>query len=223
MAQVNWKQFIRQHPLLSSLTDTEVARLLDEKSSRKRELPSAYRVIKQGEREDSFFLIGEGAAAVGWQSPDGNFVPIADVRRGGFFGEMALIEQRSRSATVVTKEACELLEIQGNVFLSILNQHPELQFKLLRELSDRLRKLTEHALTVGSKDVDEKLKLFNAKLDAELKAVNASMLAAQAVLDQVSKRADEIITSAERSRTRLTFSITTSVACLQSLERYWED
>ena len=197
MRQFNWKEFFRQHPLFSCLTEGEVARLLSENASQKRELPPTYRVIKQGE------------VAVGLHSPDGNFVPISEVRKGGFFGEMALLEQRSRSATVVTKEDCVVLEIQGDAFLSVLHQHPELQFKLLRELSERLRKLTEHALTVGTKDVDEKLKLFNAKLDAELKAINASLLAAQAIFDQTSKRADEVINSAERSRTRLTVGATT--------------
>jgi CRP-like cAMP-binding protein len=217
MAQLNWKEFFRQHPLFSSLTDAEIARLLDEKTSRKRDLPPAYQVIKQGEVDNSFFVIGEGAVAVGLQTPDGNFIPVADVRKGGFFGEMALIEQRARSATVVTKDASLLLQIQGDVFLGVLDQHPELQFKLLRELSERLRKLTEHALTIGSKDVDEKLALFNAKLDAELKAVNASMVAAQAVFDQVSRRADEVITSAERRRSQLTVAASAAGVILTAL------
>jgi hypothetical protein len=85
---------------------------------------------------------------------------------------------------------------------------------MLLTLSERLRHVNEQVLAVRQKDVDEKLNFFNTKLDAELKVFDASMRAAQTVFDQTRVRTDEIINSAERSRTRVSFFLTTAVALL---------
>jgi CRP-like cAMP-binding protein len=129
--------------------------------------------------------------------------------KGEIFGEMAVLDKRPRSATVKANENCILLEIKGQEFLKILADHPDMEFKILLKLSERLRVLNDHLLTIKVQDIDEKLKLFNSKLDAELKAVEAQLKAAQTVFDQTKMRADEIITSADRTRARVNATFTT--------------
>jgi len=139
---------------------------------------------------------------------DSQEIHLATLRSGEFFGEMALFQQQPRSATVIAREACSLLEIKGEKFLRLASQHPDIEFRVLLTLSERLRHTNEQVLAFHLKDVDEKLTLFNLKLDTELRVVDASMKAAQTVFDQTKLRADEVINSAERSRTRITTALT---------------
>jgi CRP-like cAMP-binding protein len=161
------------------------------------------------EVKDTVFLIGSGSVHVMLPEKGGNEISLSILRMGEIFGEMAVLDKRPRSATVKANENCILLEVKGQEFLKILADHSDLEFKILLKLSERLRVLNDHLLTMKVQDVDEKLKLFNGKLDAELKAVEASLKAAQAVFDQTKMRADEIIISADRSRTRVNLAFTT--------------
>ena len=208
MKKFNWKEFMRTHPLFSSLNEMEIEEVLQEELSEEKELSQGALIVDEGEVKDTIFLIGSGSVQVVLTEKGGNETSLSVLRKGEIFGEMAVLDKRPRSATVKANEKCILLEVKGQEFLKILGDHPDLEFKILLKLSERLRVLNDHLLTIKVQDVDEKLKLFNSKLDAELKAVEASLKAAQAVFDQTKVRTDEVITSAERSRTRVNITFT---------------
>ena len=71
-------------------------------------------------------------------------------------------------------------------------------------------------MAVKVKNVDDKLECFNSILQAQLKAVDVSLKASQTVFDQTKLRADEIISSAERSRARTSwfFGIVAAIVSL---------
>ncbi len=125
------------------------------------------------------------------------------MRKGDLFGEMALLDHEKRSATVVAKEPCTILEIRGREFAQLMIEYPEIESRLLVTISRRLRNTGEQILGLHLTNVDEKLRLFNLKLDTEQRLVETSLRAAQAMFDQTKLRADEVISSAERSRDRL--------------------
>jgi hypothetical protein len=81
--------------------------------------------------------------------------------------------------------------------------YPDIEFKLLLKMSERLRHVGEQVLGGQIGNVDEKLKMFGLKLDTEQRLVDCALRAAQAMFDQTKLRADEVISSAERSRDRL--------------------
>jgi CRP-like cAMP-binding protein len=207
MKKFNWQEFIRTHPLFSSLSKIEIGEL--EELSEEKEFPQGSLIVREGAVEDTIFLIGSGSVQVVLPEKGGNETSLSILPKGEIFGEMAVLDKRPRSATVKANENCTLLEIKGQEFLKILGDHPDLEFKILLKLSERLRVLNDHLLTIKVQDIDEKLKLFNSKLDAELKAVEAQLKAAQAVFDQTKMRADEIITSADRTRARVNVTFTT--------------
>jgi CRP-like cAMP-binding protein len=207
MKKFNWQEFIRTHPLFSSLSKIEIGEL--EELSEEKEFPQGSLIVREGAVEDTIFLIGSGSVQVVLPEKGGNETSLSILPKGEIFGEMAVLDKRPRSATVKANENCTLLEVKGREFLKILGDHPDLEFKILLKLSERLRVLNDHLLTIKVQDIDEKLKLFNSKLDAELKAVEAQLKAAQAVFDQTKMRADEIITSADRSRSRVNATFTT--------------
>jgi CRP-like cAMP-binding protein len=214
MKHFKWEDLLRRHPIFSRLTEQELARLLEDGVSEERECPPQSVILREGEVGDSIFLIGSGSVQVVLLGKEGQEITLAIFRNGEVFGEMGLFQDKPRSATVIAKEPCSVLEIKGEEFLKLAHTYPDIELKMLLTLSERLRHVNEQVLAVRLKEVDEKLNFFNTKLDAELKVFDASMRAAQTVFDQTRVRTDEIINSAERSRTRVSFFLATAVAVL---------
>jgi CRP/FNR family transcriptional regulator, cyclic AMP receptor protein len=106
-----------------------VARLV-----REVELPAGHTLI----REDapvaySFFILVDGAAEVRRRGRR-----VATLGPGDVFGEMALILRRPRTASVKLTEPTRLLAISAHHFRPLLIDSPEIQFKLLEALAERL-------------------------------------------------------------------------------------
>jgi CRP-like cAMP-binding protein len=98
------------------------------------ELPAGHTLI----REDtpvaySFFILVEGAAEVRRKGRR-----VAKLGPGDVFGEMALILRRPRTASVTLMEPTRLLAISAHHFRPLLIDSPEIQFKLLEALAERL-------------------------------------------------------------------------------------
>lgn len=199
-----WKEFLQKHPLFSTLREEKVLdALLKDEVSKEHLFVKDEIVLRQGEVGDSVFLIGRGSVEAVLQAPDTAPVVLSELRRGEIFGEMAFVERRPRSATVRAKEPTTVLEILGAPFQDLIDDHPEIEFRLLLKITERLRNANEQILSLQLKGVDEKIGFLNAKLDAEHKVVDASLRASQTVFDQTKLRADEVIFSAERARDRL--------------------
>ena len=207
MKTVDWKSLLGRHQLFSSLGEDEIARLLE--MSNEKDYQEGHVILREGELADSIFLIGSGVVSVVLQRRDGEKVTISTLGSGEFFGEMALLDQRPRSATVIVEERCSLLEIKGDEFLKLMHGHPGIEFQVLLKLSERLRHASEQVLALKLNDVDERINIFSTKLDARLEAADAQMKAARTVFEQTTTRANEIIESAERSRSRLTTTVST--------------
>ncbi len=204
MMTLDWKSILSEHAVFSCLTEQQLARLLDSEVSDERSYARDKVVFEDGDLGDSIYIIGSGEVSIVLRGTAGRQIPISRLGKGEFFGEMALIETKPRSATAMTLEESSLLHVKGQEFLKILRANPELEFKVLFVLSERLRHLVDHTLRGQLMDMDQKLELFHRKLDSELKVIAAELNASRTVFDQTSTRANEIIISAERSRTRLT-------------------
>ena len=212
----DWTDLLRHHPIFSALSAADVQRLLADDASDERGYPAGTTIIHVDEVGDSLFLVGSGAVEVVLPLDANKHVSLAVLRKGEIFGEMAFLEGRPRSASAVAWEACVLLEMRGRAFRAILDAHPDVEVKVLMRVSERLRQANEQILDAQFRGVDEKLRLFNEKLDVEHRIVDASLRAAQTVFDQTKQRADEVISSFERTRTMLqvTGSIIGSVVTL---------
>ena len=77
-------------------------------------------VIHQGTTGDSMFIIASGRAEVTVEESAGHSITIAFLGPGDFFGEMALISEETRSATVRTLEDCQLLELDRRTLYETL-------------------------------------------------------------------------------------------------------
>lgn len=64
-----------------------------------------------------------------------------NVRTGGIFGEMALIDDGQRSAAAIAAEPSTVIAISKPTFLAMLQHQPEFALRVMRALSERLRKM----------------------------------------------------------------------------------
>jgi CRP-like cAMP-binding protein len=130
---------LRIHPIFSSLNEEEIANLLREEVSQERAYSQGTVILRGGEAGDSIFLISSGSVQVTLWGTSGPLFPLAVLQAGEIFGEMAVLERRPRSATVLAKENCLLLEIAGEEIRKLLQAHLEMQVKLYTIIRDRLR------------------------------------------------------------------------------------
>lgn len=139
MKSCDWQNLLRSHSIFSSLTEEEIANLLRDEVSQEHAYPQGAVILRGGEVGDSVFLIRSGSVQVALQGTGEPRIPLAVLPAGEIFGEMAVLEQKPRSATVLAQEQCLLLEIAGEEIRKLLEAHPEMQVKMYTVVRDRLR------------------------------------------------------------------------------------
>jgi CRP/FNR family transcriptional regulator, cyclic AMP receptor protein len=130
---------IRAVPLFASCTDKELAFI----ASRADEIdiPEGRVLTEKGKSGGDFFVILEGRADV--ESDKGK----RTLGPGEFFGEIALIDNGPRTATVKAATPMRCLVLGHSQFRDVLHQNGEIAVKILRAVTERLRAAT--ALPTG--------------------------------------------------------------------------
>lgn len=101
-------------------------------------------VFREGDHGDTMYVIQSGAVELS-RTENGNEVVLAILERGDFFGEMALIDSGTRSASAKVIQASRLLPINRASLLSRTRQDPSIMLKLMAALCLRIEK-TNHLL-----------------------------------------------------------------------------
>jgi len=97
------------------------------------DLPEGKVLTREGALGHEFFVLIEGRAEV---RRDGR--PIATLRDGDFLGEIALVTNVARTATVTTTSSVRALAITARAFRELLRTNPEIQGKVLEAVAARL-------------------------------------------------------------------------------------
>jgi len=106
----------------------------------RRSYSPAESVFRGGDIGDSLYIIEKGTVRISITSPEGHEVVLAELGRGQFFGEMALLDDEPRSADAAAREASTLLVLERDQFQSFMQDHPGAAINLLAVLSRRLRR-----------------------------------------------------------------------------------
>ena len=114
-------------------------------------------VVNAADPGDAMFLIHAGRVRVLVSGESGREVILATLGPGDFFGEMALLDGRPRSATVMAMEDTTLLVLTREALLAHLRSHPQTALNLLAELSLRLRRADQTITELVLSDVHERL------------------------------------------------------------------
>jgi CRP/FNR family cyclic AMP-dependent transcriptional regulator len=124
-------------PLFASFPEDQL-RMLTTVVTR-RSLPRSTTVMASGDPTDSLYIVLSGRLKVMMSDAEGKEVILSILTAGEFFGEMGLIDDAPRSASVVTIEACELLSIAKRDFKKCLAENFEMAQAVMRGLVRRLR------------------------------------------------------------------------------------
>ena len=133
-----YEDVIAQVPLFSDLTQREQQIL--SANCREREYPAGAALLRQGETGVGLFIITSGKVQVSQQGPDGTTRDLGTFDRGSVLGEMSLLDDLPRTASVVALEPTRALVIPVWDFRAALRESPDIAIKLLGVLSRRLRK-----------------------------------------------------------------------------------
>jgi CRP/FNR family transcriptional regulator, cyclic AMP receptor protein len=128
---------LKNVPLFSSFTDQQLALLLP--AVQHRRFPRGAFIIRAGEETDALYIILAGKAKVLIPDDDGNEVILSVIGPNEFFGEMGLLDDQPRSASVETLEPCEMLRISRGAFLNCLRNNFDAAMLIIRNLVKRLR------------------------------------------------------------------------------------
>jgi len=142
---------LRAIPMFTSMMDV----LLQEIAVRfvTEHFPAERTVFEEGDPGDKFYLIVRGSARVTTTGPAGEVRELAVREDGDYFGEIALLRNVPRTATVRTRTPCLFLTLQRDQFQHLIETSPELQRVLEAETAARLNdsRLAEWADALGQK------------------------------------------------------------------------
>ncbi len=142
---------LRNVPLFSLVPEGQLV-LLTRVLSRKA-YPKNSTVIAAGDPTDALYIVISGRLKVIMSDNEGREVILANLNQGEFFGEMGLIDQAPRSATVTTIESCELLTITRTDFTKCLQGNFDLTMNVMRGLVKRLREADKKIGSLALMDV----------------------------------------------------------------------
>src|SRR5258706_14296815 len=142
---------LRNVPLFSMLSEHQLA-LLTSAVSRKG-LPRGTTIIAAGDATESLYVVISGRLKVMISDDEGREVILAILGPNEFFGEMGLIDDHPRSASVVALEACELLNLSKRDFKRCLAENFEMAMTVMRGLVTRLREADQKIGSLALMDV----------------------------------------------------------------------
>ena len=130
---------LRAVPLFTSFTDEQLRSIAT--MVKRRSVTRNTTIMAAGDPTDSLYIVLSGRLKVMMSDADGREVILTILGPGEFFGEMGLIDDSPRSASVLAIEPCELLSITKRDFKQSMEQNFELAMTVMRGLVRRLRDL----------------------------------------------------------------------------------
>ncbi|MGZ5091602.1 MAG: Crp/Fnr family transcriptional regulator [Burkholderiales bacterium] len=138
-------------PLFSLFSDHELATLFP--AIQHRSYPRHSFMLRAGEKTDALYIILSGKAKVVIDDGDGREVTLTTIGPSEFFGEMSLIDEKPRSASVEALEACEILYISKPAFMACLKDNFDAAMLILRNVVARLREADRKIASLALMDV----------------------------------------------------------------------
>jgi CRP/FNR family cyclic AMP-dependent transcriptional regulator len=145
---------LRAIPLFGRVAETDLEELAQHLIERR--FPKNATVVEEGLPGDYMYVIRQGRAKVTKSSEDGREKIMNFLETGSFFGDMALLGDETRSASVKTLEDSVLLALSRRDFIDLLRQSPDLSLAVIAELANRLRETNEQARSLSFQGVEER-------------------------------------------------------------------
>ena len=146
---------LRSVPLFAALDD-EAARTMRDLLVL-RDVPPGTLLFKVGDAGDAMYLIEEGRVRIYIHDGDGNDVTLAELAAGDFFGEMAIVDGKPRSAHAAVLEEARLAVLSREDFLRFVRDNVDVALEMVSAISDRLRRTDELLRQRVSRNINEEV------------------------------------------------------------------
>jgi uncharacterized membrane protein len=144
---------IRSVPLFASLDDHAASELRD--LLRTREEDAGTILFRAGDEGDAMYLIESGRVRIAVSDQDQKQIVLAELARGDFFGEMAIIDGKQRSADATVIEPAKFAVLSRESFLSFIRNNPIVTLEMLSATFSRLRHTDKMLQQRVSRNVNE--------------------------------------------------------------------
>lgn len=131
------QQQLASVPLLAGIENRVRRRLAD--IGKRRTYEAGETIVREGSTGTALYIVLSGLARV-----ERGGEALGQLKSGDFFGELALIEEHPRSASVIAVEETECLLFPAWEFTSLLEEHPEIAVPIMRVLIARLHRRESH-------------------------------------------------------------------------------
>ena len=128
---------LKSVPLFASFPDEQLRTLVGVVT--RRSAPRGSVIMAAGDPIDSLYIVLSGRLKVMMSDAEGKEVILSLIGQGEYFGEMGLIDDSPRSASVVTIEPCELLAVSKRDFKKCLAESADMAAAVMKGLVRRLR------------------------------------------------------------------------------------
>jgi len=142
---------LRNVPLFAMLQESQLSLLTGVVS--RRSFPRSTTIIAAGDATDSLYVVISGRLKVMMSDDEGREVILSMLGPNEYFGEMGLIDDSTRSASVITLEPCEVLVLSKRDFRKCLSENFEMALTVMRGLVKRLREADRKIGSLALMDV----------------------------------------------------------------------
>ena len=161
-------------PIFSNLDEKQISFIATKMRNKKYSKSDI--ILMEDEVGDTFFIILEGSVKVTRDSEDGREVILAVLSSGNFFGEISLLDGKTRSANAIALEKTSLMILKRNDFLQLLKEIPQTSISLLSELAKRIRKTDEQVENLAFSDAEKRIGISILSISEQLGVVKNGLV-----------------------------------------------
>ena len=155
-------QLLARVPVFETLTDDDLERVAEVAVTRG--FMGGDVIFREGDESDTCYVVRKGHARAVRVHPDGRELSLAHFGPGDIFGELAMFDNESRSATVEALDKLDAVAITGPDMRRLMREHPDMAVKLVISLGRKLRDANERLANQSFQTVQSRVAVVLAGL-----------------------------------------------------------
>jgi hypothetical protein len=109
-------------------------------------------IVREGEKGSCMYVIQSGRAEVLIRDENSEEIQLAVLSKGDFFGEMAIIQEEVRSATVRAVGQVRVIVVDKRIFLRRVHEDPSFAFGIMEKMAKRIREMDHKVVYAGKEN-----------------------------------------------------------------------
>lgn len=147
------------------------------------DFPRDASILSRDDPDNDVLFVQSGRVRATAYSPEGRPVVFRDIGAGGMFGEFAALDDHPRSADIYALEPTRVARMPAEHFLAVLEAHPVCMRALVRDLTTKIRNLSNKLYEVTTLNANTRIRIYLLRLardcDAQARIVTMPRLPSQ--------------------------------------------